>query len=347
MAKQRQAWLDYVRFFSIFLVIVFHTPPRLPLFDNAVILNLRVPVFFCISGFLYSIEKWGSFKQYAMHRSKQILVPYITFFIIFYTLWLVVGRRLGGPSEQSIPVLTPVWEFLLGDPKVVLAPFWYIACLYTMQLLYYWVERLVPRRWVFAACLGLALCTFALLEMEHSRPAFEWWRVWNVSNALLFMPFYALGNNFKRQLSGLKLSSFKVLLLCLVLAAASMAGMVLVAPLEGTDYPLYMLARIPAGFMVIPAYFGIAKWLADRYGRIKTIEFVTVSGTVYLGMQNYFIVAGKLLLNHLFYDGVIDDHVWLKFLLALVVMVAIYPVAWFIDRYTPWLIGKGKLFEKY
>ena len=81
MAKQRQAWLDYVRFFSIFLVIVFHTPPRLPLLDNAVVLNLRVPVFFCISGFLYSIDRWSGFKQYALHRSKQIVVPYVTFFL--------------------------------------------------------------------------------------------------------------------------------------------------------------------------------------------------------------------------------------------------------------------------
>ena len=55
--SERQAWLDYVRFFSIFLVIVFHTPPRLELFDDAVILNLRVPVFFCISGFLYSFDR--------------------------------------------------------------------------------------------------------------------------------------------------------------------------------------------------------------------------------------------------------------------------------------------------
>ena len=58
--QQREAWLDYVRFFSIFLVIVFHTPPRLALFDDAVILNLRVPVFFCISGFLYSFDREAS-----------------------------------------------------------------------------------------------------------------------------------------------------------------------------------------------------------------------------------------------------------------------------------------------
>ena len=84
MAKERQAWLDYVRFFSIFLVIVFHTPPRLPLIDDAVILNLRIPVFFCISGFLYSFDRWKSFSEYALHRARQILIPYTTFFIVFY-----------------------------------------------------------------------------------------------------------------------------------------------------------------------------------------------------------------------------------------------------------------------
>ena len=34
--SERQAWLDYVRFFSIFLVVVVHTPPRLELFDDGV-----------------------------------------------------------------------------------------------------------------------------------------------------------------------------------------------------------------------------------------------------------------------------------------------------------------------
>lgn len=34
-------------------------------------------------------------------------------------------------------------------------------------------------------------------------------------------------------------------------------------------------------------------------------------------------------------------------MIAVAVMAAIYPVAWLVDRYTPWLIGKGKYFDKY
>ena len=345
MAKQRQAWLDYVRFFSIFLVIVFHTPPRLPLLDNAVVLNLRVPVFFCSSGFLYSIDRWSGFKQYALHRSKQIVVPYVTFFLIFYPLWLVVGRRLG--DHPQVAALKPLWEMLLGDPKVVLPTFWYLSCLYAMQLLYYWVERLVPRRWVMAATVLLSGCAFVAFELQHSRIEYAWWRFWNVGNALRFMPFYALGNCFKRQLSALSFTSWRTVAGYAVLALLSVAGMAAVAPLDTSDNPLYMLCRIPAGLMVIPAYFGVAKWLAARLGHSKVVEFVTVSGTVYLGLQNYFIDAAKLLLTRVCGAGYAVDHAWLKLVIAVAVMAAIYPVAWLVDRYTPWLIGKGKYFDKY
>ena len=144
--SERQAWLDYVRFFSIFLVIVFHTPPRLELFDDAVILNLRVPVFFCISGFLYSFDRWPRFTTYLRHRAQQIIVPYCTFFVIFYALWLAVGRRMVGAEEEAISVWLPVEEFVCGNPQTVVAPFWYIACLFTMQLLYWCIERTVPNK---------------------------------------------------------------------------------------------------------------------------------------------------------------------------------------------------------
>ncbi len=345
MGKERQAWLDYVRFFSIFLVIVFHTPPRLPLFDDAVILNLRVPVFFCISGFLYSIDRWSSFGQYAFHRAKQIIVPYCSFFVIFYALWLLVGRRMM-PSEQSIDVLLPVQELLLGDPKVIVAPFWYIACLFSMQLIYYWIERLVPPRWVMASCMGMALLTYGVLESPFSCEQVSWWRFWNIGNAMMFLPFYALGNRFRQHLNKLSFSGKGNTLLYLFMAAVSMYVMVWIAPLQTVDYPLYLMLRVPAGFMVIPLYFAIGKWLATRFGRNRVIEFVVVSGTVYLGFQNYFIAIIKFVLERYLSQNVMDDNVWLKLVVPMLVMMLVYPCAWFIDRYCPWLIGKSKSYTR-
>ena len=342
--SERKAWLDYVRFFSIFLVIVFHTPPRLPLFDDAVILNLRVPVFFCISGFLYSAGRFRGFGHYVAHRSRQILVPYTTFFLLFYALWLLVGRNMAGPEEQSIDACRPLFEFIIGDPRVVLAPFWYIACLFTMQMIYYWIERLVPHKWVMVVCLILACLVYFApwqWQVDACGHTYRVMRFWNLGNALLFMPFYALGNNCKGWLERLEFKTPSRTTLLVGLALASMALMVWAAPLEQWDGTIYRLVRIVAGMMVIPAYMCVAKWLAGRYGHRRVIEFVVVSGTVYLGLQNYFINVGRMILEKLTHVGIMDEQIWLKFALALVVMAAIYPFAWLIDRYIPWFLGKS------
>lgn len=343
--QERQAWLDYVRFFSIFLVIVFHTPPRLALFDDAVILNLRVPVFFCISGFLYSFDRWPRFTTYLRHRAKQILVPYCTFFFIFYALWLMVGRKMVGPEEEAISVWQPIIEFVSGNPQTVVAPFWYIACLFTMQILYWCIERMVPRRFVFPACLALAAGTYLI---PYEIPTVSTiGHLWNIGNALLFLPFYALGNSFKPMLSRLEFRTPPGAAIWVAMAAVSVIIMVEATTLHTTDPQMYCLVRIAAGLMIIPCYFCVAKWIAAKLGHRRIIEFVVVSGTVYLGLQNYFIGVAKIVLNRILYDGVLDDNIWLKYVIAVAVMIAIYPFAWAIDRYAPWLIGKGKFFDKY
>ena len=341
--QQREAWLDYVRFFSIFLVIVFHTPPRLALFDDAVILNLRVPVFFCISGFLYSFDRRPRFLDYVKHRAKQILVPYCTFFVAFYALWLMVGRSMVGAEEEAISVWAPVVEFISGNPQTVVAPFWYIACLFTIQMLYRGIECLVKRTWVLPTCVVLALATYFIPYEIPVVAAIG--KIWNIGNALLFLPFYALGNCCKGLLSRLEFRTPPGAAIWVAMAAASIVVMVQAASLRESDPQMYHIVRIGAGLMVIPCYFCLAKWIAGRCGYRRVIEFVVVSGTVYLGLQNYCIGIAKMVLNRVFYDGVLLDHIWLKFVIAVAVMIAIYPIAWAIDRYAPWLIGKGKYFE--
>lgn len=170
-------------------------------------------------------------------------------------------------------------------------------------------------------------------------------KIWNIGNALLFLPFYALGNCCKGLLSRLEFRTPPGAAIWVAMAAASIVVMVQAASLRESDPQMYHIVRIGAGLMVIPCYFCLAKWIAGRCGHRRVIEFVVVSGTVYLGLQNYCIGIAKMVLNRVFYDGVLLDYIWLKFVIAVAVMIAIYPIAWAIDRYAPWLIGKGKYFE--
>ena len=337
--KVREPWLDYVRMASIFLVILYHTPPRVPLLDDAVVLNLRVPVFFMVSGFLFRGERWPRFLTYLKHRARQILVPYTVFFFLFYALRLAMGNHVNDAGEPVSRWL-PLQEWAWGYPREVVGTFWYIACLFSMQVLYYWVERLVPRRWLLATCVTVSMGYMAL----------AWWvdadlyvSYWNLSHAVQYLPFYAMGNCLRDWLARLEFTGWRQATLLGVLSIASVAIMAVSLPEPGDQQWTYGMAKVVAGAMIIPAYVCVCKAVSRHFGRRAVVESIVMGGTIYLAVQNYFIGA---LRNVMLWLGAGDltDALWMRPIVALVVMVGIYPLSWLVQHHAKWMIGKGRLF---
>ncbi len=337
--KPRQAWLDYVRLGSIFLVVLFHTPPRLPLLDDAVVFNMRVPVFFAISGFLYSHGRWATrFRDFLAHRARQILVPYATFFLLFYLLWLAVGRAMEGAAEQAIPVYQPVLEWATGNPRTVCGPFWYIACLFTMQVGYYWLCRAVDspaRRLAVALALSVGYQAAGYLVPFSLYVPF-----WNITHAIQFLPFYALGDCARTALQRVEFSSVRATVALLLAFAASIA--VAIAALPVADEWLKGLIRIGCGFALLPAYLAAGKAVARRAGTRRWVQMIVVNGTVYLALQNYAIGICRIALDRMAQPGFLDLNPWCKPVVALLVMAAIFPFAWLIHHHAPWMLGKKR-----
>lgn len=325
--KERIPWLDYVRFFSIFLVILFHTPPQTPILDGKIIINLRIPLFFCISGYLFNIGKYSKFWQFFSHRGKQILVPYVTFFIVFYVMWLLIGNKLG---DAHVEWWQPFIDFVKGEPHTVLGTFWYLSCLFVMQVLYYFLQRLLPSQWLFPASIILSVAAI-------NCPIENYWHVWN---AMVYMPFYAFGNCFKGYIGKVSFSDRRRTTILFSLAIVSLAVMALSIYIQEKNS--MNVIKIACGVMIIPTYICLAKWFASRYGRNRIIELVVMNGTVYLAFQNHMIGFIKVMLERVFYTGVIEDHLWLKFTVPFVVMISIFPFAWLIHNYFPWMLGKKK-----
>ena len=86
---------------------------------------------------------------------------------------------------------------------------------------------------------------------------------------------------------------------------------------------------------------------ADLSMMTELYEFTLADGYFSAGMQDT-VACFDLFFRRVpdgggfAYDGVLDDHIWMKYAIAIMVMIAIYPFAWAIDRYAPWLIGKKK-----
>ncbi len=329
---KRQAWLDYIKFIAMTLVVVYHTPPRYDSAHEAALFNMGAPVFFFAAGYLFNIAKQKNFFIFLCHRARQILVPYTTFFIIFYALWLVVGRRMAGPEEQAIDVLTPMWQFVQGTPDVVLGPFWFLAALFTMQVVYYPIKRYLSGHWSLFVALLLSV---GLLVM----PDVPWFRYWNLDKAFLYMPIYAFGNCCRPLVGKFDFATPARSLLWLVLAVLGL-GFLIVAPLNIDRDVAYVLAS-EAVILVLPLYTAVCKWLEDRCGTSRVAQTVAITGITYLALQNYLIGVIKIVAAKLLGPAVLDDSILLKIVIALVVMAVLYPLAIFIERYLPFLLGKG------
>lgn len=328
---QRKTWLDYVKLMAMTLVVVYHTPPRYDTAHEAALFNMGAPVFFFASGYLFNIARQKDFFTFLRHRARQILVPYTTFFIIFYALWLVVGRRMAGPEEMGIDTLTPVWQFVKGTPDVVLGPFWFLAALFTMQVIYYPVKRFLSGYWPLLVALLLSLSLFVIPDVPCVR-------YWNLDRALLYMPIYALGNCCHGLVDRFNFGSYARTLLWLILAALGL-GFLVVAPLTIDRDVAYVLAP-EAVILVLPLYTAVAKWLASRSGLDRIARTVAVTGITYLALQNYLIGVIKLVVNRILGPTVFDDNLVLKVVIALIVMAVLYPLALFVERYLPFLLGK-------
>lgn len=329
---KRQAWLDYIKFIAMTLVVVYHTPPRYDSAHEAALFNMGAPVFFFAAGYLFNIAKQKNFLTFLGHRARQILVPYTTFFIIFYALWLAVGRRMAGPEEQAIDVFTPMWQFVQGTPDVVLGPFWFLAALFTMQVIYYPIKRYLSGCWPLVVALLLSV---GLLVM----PDLPWFRYWNLDKAFLYMPIYAFGNCCRPLVEKFEFSTPARSLLWMALAVLGL-GFLILAPLNIDRAVAYVLAP-EAVILVLPLYTAVCKWLEKRCGTSRIAQTVAIKGITYLALQNYLIGVIKIVAARLLGPEILDDSILFKVVIALVVMVVLYPLAVFIERYLPFLLGKG------
>lgn len=341
---QRKVWLDYIKLIAMFLVVVYHTPPRCECdgyVHELALFNMGAPVFFFAAGYLFNITRQGGFLAFLLHRARQLLIPYASFSVIFYALWLVVGRKMAGGQEMDIDSWTPVWQFLQGAPDVVLGTFWFLVALFTMQLIYYPIRKYLPGYWPLGVAVLLNLSLFVIPDTPVMH-------LWNLDKALLYMPIYAIGNCCRPQVD--KLVSMvqtgkcgidvRVFHRC-VAAAVLGLGFLILAPVHWDREPAYVLAPL-AIILVLPLYTMICRGLEAVHSPAmdRIARTVAINGISYLALQNYLIGIIKMVIGKLAGPATFDDNIILKIVIALVVMAILYPLALIIERYLPFLLGK-------
>ena len=158
-AAARIGWIDEFKGFVLLLVCLYHVEQTFPTTHMGTLhlSALRMSAFFFISGMLFSTRRFNNFKDYFVHKTKVLLLPYICLSLLFLAIDPVVYNFDLFPKTPRMtimnirPEITSVWDYLYWNlAKIVVAgkssigsgPLWFVFTLYSVSLIFYGVQAL-------------------------------------------------------------------------------------------------------------------------------------------------------------------------------------------------------------
>lgn len=145
MASQKIEWLSLLRGLNIVLVLMFHVN----LIDMTTGMNhsfcseicipfnaIRMPLFIFISGgllYLSRIKKNYTVKDLYYDKFQRIMIPFIFFVIIYFSIKILFSQFTKTPTELSLNYFLESFIYFRGHPS---APLWFLAVLMMFMLLY-------------------------------------------------------------------------------------------------------------------------------------------------------------------------------------------------------------------
>lgn len=160
--SNRIQWIDEYKGFVLLLVCLYHLEQSFANIQMGMehLSAFRMSAFFFISGVLFSTRRFPTFKGYFLHKTKVLLLPYITLSLLFLVLDPVIYNfdwfpRAPKMSIMNIhPVINDVkdyifWNlakiFIAGKSSVGSGPIWFVFTLYSISLLFYLVQKITDK----------------------------------------------------------------------------------------------------------------------------------------------------------------------------------------------------------
>ncbi|WP_295099096.1 acyltransferase family protein [uncultured Fibrobacter sp.] len=319
-ATARIGWIDEFKGFVLLLVCLYHVEQSFPQAQMGMLhlSALRMSAFFFISGMLFSTRRFGNFKAYFIHKTHVLLVPYILLSLLFLALDPVLYNFDLFPKAPRMtimnirPEIATVWDyiywnlakiFVAGKSSIGSGPLWFVFTLYSVSLIFYGVQKIVPRRFIFFISLA-SLAGGWLLYVNHIRLPL------GIERDLTVLFFFANGWLCKDLLKGGNDNKRNALL-----AAATIISFAAYAYLEVPD-PNFSIMNNDLGkdfrIFVASSFFGIAGLigtfvLADKLPNIIPVRIakgilrnISRNALVILAVHWYTLLVMRLLFREAF-----------------------------------------------
>lgn len=182
---ERNHYLDIYKGIGIFLVLIGHTYSGTM---NGPLYSFHMPMFFFISGFLFSPDKYPTLGTMIKRKFRTLIKPHLFFYLFSYLYFILVEKHTGTAIQLTTEWWRPLIGALLGTNAFNAmghnAPLWFIPCLFSVEVLFYIFKR--RKHPIIYILLGTV---FSFCYSYFKLPALP--MMFNV--ALAVLPFFVIG----------------------------------------------------------------------------------------------------------------------------------------------------------
>lgn len=194
---RRFDYLDIAKGIGILLVVWAHI--LITGVSHRVIYAFHMPLFFLISGMLFSRNKYDGFFDFLRKRAKRLLVPFAIYSIVTWIIWATFRFvRHDAVASYWDPLFQTVIAKGSGAYMVHNSALWFIPCLFATEIMYFALCKFNDM-----ARIAISVCCAALSFILGHYFADDWWYLlpWNFDASLIAILFYCIGNVFSARIS--------------------------------------------------------------------------------------------------------------------------------------------------
>jgi acyltransferase len=344
---KRVLWVDYAKVIGIYLVVLGHG--REMVITNF-IYSFHMPLFFMLSGYLFTDNKYPNYRYFLKKKTQQLLLPYFAFNVITFILWLVFSKDPANKGFGNIVSYRPVAGMFYGngidDYLIHAQSLWFIVCLFTIENIYYafFINKPLVKKLVLIVIFAILGYVDYALQLPRLP--------WGLNIAISLVTFYAFGNALKPRINRFMQQKPLIILTCMAVCGAVLYtvsvynGRVDVNQrMYGNNYLLYFVGGIAGSFMLL----ALAKVASAAFGHRNWLTFIarnTIPIIAFNFLAHHIILRILTKLPASVYNsikpGIEAGNVPLYIGISIIVFIMLLPVMYLSERYFPLLLGRRK-----
>lgn len=335
-------FINAAKTIGIFLMALAHLSiPR----DLYSFISYRMPLFFILSGYLFSVKEIG-ISQFINKKIRALIIPYYIFASITFLFWFFIGRNFGEKALIEADVKNYIIGVFFSIPSKEFMgfnlPIWFLPSLFCAEIIYYFIYHFC-KKIRFLICIIL----FSFGIYFHATQSFR--LPFGLDVSFFSILFIYIGHKLKEKDILNKYVVHSSIFKKFIIILLAFTGVLLISQHNGAIW-MY-LGRLNNYWLFFIGVFSeviLVLYLSTLVPRMNIIDFLGRNTIIILGfhLMIFSIIKGiQVFVFNLPLD--LANEYWaINILYVLIAFIFLIPVIYLVNRYFPFLLGRKKGYYK-